>query len=272
MLICSNVFMTFAWYGNLKLQQMNLIKDWPLIGIIVLSWGMAFFEYTFMIPANRIGSQITGGPFSLMQLKIIQECISLFVFTVIRGSSRDFQGRGTAFEAYQRVGGNPFLHLRGHVCRKGSVRNDDGVLATDAVSGGRSHLHHRGGEEADIVVRYDARFSGGRNRERTVAAEQQLAFAEEDALLVLVGRGVGVGWTVGEGVVALHHDEAAFLALVVDRRTGRVLQVESVQDDRPLRTNLTFSAVSPVLSTVTSFPLTETILFSSPVTVAPAAA
>ena len=83
MLVCSNVFMTFAWYGNLKLQQMNVIKDWPLIAIIVLSWGMAFFEYTFMIPANRIGSQITGGPFSLMELKIIQECISLTVFTVI---------------------------------------------------------------------------------------------------------------------------------------------------------------------------------------------
>lgn len=83
MLLCSNVFMTFAWYGNLKLQQMNIIKDWPLIGIIVLSWGMALFEYSFMIPANRIGSQITGGPFSLMQLKIIQECISLLVFTVI---------------------------------------------------------------------------------------------------------------------------------------------------------------------------------------------
>ncbi len=83
MLVCSNVFMTFAWYGNLKLQQMNVIKDWPLIAIIVLSWGMAFFEYTFMIPANRIGSQITGGPFSLMQLKVIQECVSLVVFTVI---------------------------------------------------------------------------------------------------------------------------------------------------------------------------------------------
>lgn len=83
MLVCSNVFMTFAWYGNLKLQQMNVIKDWPLIAIIVLSWGMAFFEYTFMIPANRIGSQITGGPFSLMQLKVIQECVSLVIFTVI---------------------------------------------------------------------------------------------------------------------------------------------------------------------------------------------
>ena len=83
MLVVSNVFMTFAWYGNLKLQQMNIIKDWPLIAIILLSWGMALLEYSFMIPANRIGSQITGGPFSLMQLKIIQECISLFVFTVI---------------------------------------------------------------------------------------------------------------------------------------------------------------------------------------------
>ncbi|MBO4599472.1 MAG: DMT family protein [Bacteroidales bacterium] len=83
MLICSNVFMTFAWYGNLKLQQMKLITDWPLIAIILLSWGMAFFEYCFMIPANRVGSQITGGPFSLMQLKIIQEGVSLTVFTLI---------------------------------------------------------------------------------------------------------------------------------------------------------------------------------------------
>ena len=83
MLVVSNVFMTFAWYGNLKLQQMNVIKDWPLIAIIALSWGMAFFEYSFMIPANRIGSQITGGPFSLMELKIIQECLSLTVFTIM---------------------------------------------------------------------------------------------------------------------------------------------------------------------------------------------
>lgn len=83
MLICSNVFMTFAWYGNLKLQQMKIITDWPLILIILLSWGMALLEYMFMIPANRMGSQITGGPFSLMQLKIIQECVSLTVFTVI---------------------------------------------------------------------------------------------------------------------------------------------------------------------------------------------
>ena len=83
LLLASNVFMTFAWYGNLKLQQMKLITDWPLIAIIVLSWGLALLEYCFMIPANRIGSTINGGPFNLMQLKIIQEAISLTVFTVI---------------------------------------------------------------------------------------------------------------------------------------------------------------------------------------------
>ncbi|MCR5064507.1 MAG: DMT family protein [Bacteroidales bacterium] len=83
LLVVSNVFMTFAWYGNLKLTQMKINVDWPLILIILSSWGMAFFEYTFMIPANRIGSQINGGPFSLMQLKIIQEAVSLIVFTVI---------------------------------------------------------------------------------------------------------------------------------------------------------------------------------------------
>ena len=83
LLVVSNVFMTFAWYGNLKLEQMNVTKDWPLILIILLSWGVALLEYLVMIPANRIGSQVMGGPFSLMELKIIQECISLTVFTVI---------------------------------------------------------------------------------------------------------------------------------------------------------------------------------------------
>ena len=83
MLIVSNVFMTFAWYGNLKLTEMKINTDWPLILIILSSWGVALFEYAFLIPANRIGSQINGGPFSLMQLKILAECISLTVFTVI---------------------------------------------------------------------------------------------------------------------------------------------------------------------------------------------
>ncbi|MCF0180558.1 MAG: DMT family protein, partial [Bacteroidales bacterium] len=83
-LIISNVFMTFAWYGNLKLQQVHpSVKDWPLVFVILLSWCMALLEYSFMIPANRMGSQINGGPYSLMQLKIIQEAVSLIVFTLI---------------------------------------------------------------------------------------------------------------------------------------------------------------------------------------------
>lgn len=83
LLIISNIFMTFAWYGHLKLQEMNITTSWPLILIILASWGVALFEYCFMVPANRIGSQINGGPFSLVQLKVIQEVISLTVFSVI---------------------------------------------------------------------------------------------------------------------------------------------------------------------------------------------
>lgn len=83
LLIISNFFMTAAWYGNLKLKEMHISTDWPLILVILASWGVALIEYFFMIPANNIGSRINGGPFSLMQLKIIQEAISLTVFTVI---------------------------------------------------------------------------------------------------------------------------------------------------------------------------------------------
>ena len=82
MLIGSNVCMTFAWYGHLKLQEMRISDGWPLILVILLSWGIAFFEYCLQVPANRIGSDINGGPFNLMQLKIIQEVISLTVFTL----------------------------------------------------------------------------------------------------------------------------------------------------------------------------------------------
>ena len=83
MLVVSNVFMTFAWYGNLKLDEMKITTDWPLILIILASWGVAFFEYSVMIPANRIGFVDPGGPVNLMQLKVIQEVISLTVFTII---------------------------------------------------------------------------------------------------------------------------------------------------------------------------------------------
>ena len=83
LLIGSNICMTFAWYGHLKLQEMHISDGWPLILVIRFSWGIAFFEYCLQVPANRIGSNINGGPFSLMQLKVIQEVISLTVFTVI---------------------------------------------------------------------------------------------------------------------------------------------------------------------------------------------
>ena len=83
LLIGSNVFMTFAWYGHLKLQEMHISDGWPLILVILFSWGIAFVEYCLMVPANRIGSNINGGPFSLIQLKVIQEVISLTVFTLI---------------------------------------------------------------------------------------------------------------------------------------------------------------------------------------------
>ena len=83
MLVCSNIFMTFAWYGHLKLQEMKISTGWPLILIILFSWGIAFFEYCLTVPANRIGFNGNGGPFNLMQLKVIQEVISLTIFTVI---------------------------------------------------------------------------------------------------------------------------------------------------------------------------------------------
>lgn len=84
MLVISNTFMTFAWYGNLKLQQMKVISSsTPLVFIIIISWVIALFEYSFLIPANRIGSEINGGPFSLVQLKVIQEAVSCIVFGII---------------------------------------------------------------------------------------------------------------------------------------------------------------------------------------------
>lgn len=82
LLIVSNIFMTFAWYGHLKLEEMHKIDNWPLFCIILFSWGIALAEYSCQIPANRIGFVGNGGPFTLMQLKVIQEVITLIVFTV----------------------------------------------------------------------------------------------------------------------------------------------------------------------------------------------
>jgi len=82
LLILSNTFMTFAWYGHLKFGEMKWFNKWGLTSIVLISWGIALFEYTFQVPANRIGFRDHGGPFSLIQLKVIQEVIALLVFSV----------------------------------------------------------------------------------------------------------------------------------------------------------------------------------------------
>ncbi len=83
LLVVSNVFMTLAWYGHLKLQHTGVSKNWPLIAVIFFSWGIALFEYMCQVPANRIGFIGNGGPFNLMQLKVIQEVLSLIVFSIV---------------------------------------------------------------------------------------------------------------------------------------------------------------------------------------------
>ncbi len=91
LLLLANVFMTVAWYGHLKfgsggggVGEAGAAggRHLPLIAVILISWGIAFFEYCLQVPANRLGFTGEGGPFSLIQLKIIQEVISLSVFTV----------------------------------------------------------------------------------------------------------------------------------------------------------------------------------------------
>ena len=83
MLVISNVFMTLAWYGHLKMQDLKWITNTtPLIVVILISWGIALLEYCCQVPANRMGFTGNGGPFTLMQLKVIQECITLVVFTI----------------------------------------------------------------------------------------------------------------------------------------------------------------------------------------------
>lgn len=82
LLVCSNAFMTVAWYGHLKFGVAKDGSPLPLLLVILVSWGIALFEYCCQIPANRMGFIGNGGPFSLIQLKIIQEVISLVVFTI----------------------------------------------------------------------------------------------------------------------------------------------------------------------------------------------
>lgn len=81
-LIISNFFMTLAWYGHLKFEEMGWLKKTGIFTVILLSWGLALFEYIFQVPANKIGFVENGGPFNLFQLKVLQEVITLVVFTV----------------------------------------------------------------------------------------------------------------------------------------------------------------------------------------------
>lgn len=73
--------MTLAWYGHLKFKEMSWFSTLPLVTVIILSWGIALFEYFFQVPANRIGFRENGGPFSLVELKVIQEVITLVIFS-----------------------------------------------------------------------------------------------------------------------------------------------------------------------------------------------
>jgi uncharacterized protein len=82
LLVLSNTFMTLAWYGHLKFKTMTRFESLGLLSIILISWGIALFEYFFQVPANRIGFRGNGGPFSLMELKVIQEVISITIFII----------------------------------------------------------------------------------------------------------------------------------------------------------------------------------------------
>jgi uncharacterized protein (DUF486 family) len=83
LLVVSNTFMTFAWYGHLRFNQIKGFDKLGLFAIIALSWVIALFEYCAQVPANRIGFNENGGPFNMIQLKVIQEVISLIVFSIL---------------------------------------------------------------------------------------------------------------------------------------------------------------------------------------------
>lgn len=95
----SNSFMALAWYGHLKFQEYPKLAQLGLIALVLISWGFAFFEYCFMIPANRMAYQGNGGPFSLVQMRLLQEVISLLVFglfTTLLFKNESFNGNHLA--------------------------------------------------------------------------------------------------------------------------------------------------------------------------------
>lgn len=102
LLVVSNIFMTFAWYGHLKLQELKILgPNTPVYVVVLVSWLIALAEYSFMVPANRMGFQGNGGPYTLPQLKVMQEAITLVIFTLFtvvffRGESLHWN-HGAAF-------------------------------------------------------------------------------------------------------------------------------------------------------------------------------
>jgi uncharacterized protein (DUF486 family) len=74
--------MTLAWYGHLKFKEMEWSKSLGLFAIIFISWGIALFEYSFQVPANKYGFKGNGGPFTLLELKMIQEALSIGIFLI----------------------------------------------------------------------------------------------------------------------------------------------------------------------------------------------
>lgn len=94
LLIVSNSFMILAWYGHLKFAEWKWFNKLGLIAVILISWGIALFEYVFQVPANRMGYDKNGGPFSLIQLKVLQEVITLavfFIFTLVVFKTENFR-------------------------------------------------------------------------------------------------------------------------------------------------------------------------------------
>ena len=102
LLVISNIFMTVAWYGHLKLQSTGISANWPLYAVILFSWGIALLEYCCQVPANRMGFEGNGGPYSLIQLKVMQEVITLVVFVVF--SPIAFEGFELKWNHYIAMG------------------------------------------------------------------------------------------------------------------------------------------------------------------------
>lgn len=82
LLMASNTFMTISWYGHLRFKDIAFLKNAGLFGAVLISWAIALIEYSLMVPANKLGSNLNGGPFNMWQLKIIQEVISISIFVI----------------------------------------------------------------------------------------------------------------------------------------------------------------------------------------------